>query len=141
MPIEVHIDRRARIVTAIPRGTLTHEEMIKYQKSVWSRPSVRRFDEVVDMSYVAGLDFESPQQVMSLAELSAGMDDPNIRTRLAIVASDKLHDALARMYRAYRDQDARSRRHVEIFHSVEEALKWLRPKQGKPPVARPAKRK
>lgn len=129
---------------ATPRGTLTHGDMMAYQKTVWSRPSVRGFDELIDMSEVAGLDFESPQDVLELAALSATMDDSKKRTRLAIVAADKLHHALARMYRAYRDQSPRTSREVEIFGSLDEALKWLRPsreKRRKPAGSAPAKRK
>jgi len=137
MPIDYEIDRRRRVVRATPRGTLTHQDMIEYQKTVWSRPSLRNYDELIDMSDVAGIEFESPQDVMQLAELSAGMDDPRRRTKLAIVASDKLHHALGRMYRAYRDQSPGANRQVEVFRSAEEALQWLRP----PKASRTAKRK
>ena len=134
MPIDHHVDRAKKAVVATPRGTLTHEEMVAYQRAVWSRRSLAGYDELIDMSGVDRLDLRSPGQVFELAALSATMDAGKPRSRLAIVASDKLHAALGRMYRASRTQEPSNRREIEIFPTVEAAWKWLR--AGKRPPAR-----
>lgn len=141
MPIDVRIDRRRKIVRATPRGTLTLQDMTFYQKSIWSNPDVRRFGELIDMTEVADIAYETPFDVLKVADLSAEMDDPKHVGKTAIVASDKLHLALARMYQAYRDQNPRSRRKIEMFRTLDEALEWLRPAPRKSPRVRPSGKK
>jgi hypothetical protein len=125
MPIDVKIDPELRLVVATPQGMLTHEEMVSYQRQVWSDPEMAGYQELVDMSQVDRLAFESPARVKELAALSAGMDDPKASTRMAIVASDDLYFALGRMYQAYRELNPSSTRKVEVFRNREAALRWL----------------
>jgi hypothetical protein len=135
MPIDYRIDRRRKTVVVTPRGRLTHGEMMAYQKEVWTRPELRAFNELVDMSVVDRLDLRSPNEIFKLAALAAGMDEGKPQTRMAIVASDRLHAALGQMYRASRTGHPSNRREIEVFPNLEEALDWLRPKK-QPPEAR-----
>lgn len=144
MPIDYHIDRKKKIVFTTPKVSLTHEEMVAFQQDVWARPGLRGFDELIDMSQVADVRFQSPQDVMRFAELSAGMDDPKRRTKTAIITADKLYNALGRMYQAYRAQSPGSNREVEIFRDMNEAMDWLRPRKkprGRSAPAHPVERR
>jgi hypothetical protein len=136
MPIDYRIDRRKKIVTVTPRGTLTHEEMVAYQTKVWSRSDVGGYAELIDMSVVDKLDLRSPDQIFELAALGAKMDAGNPLSRMAIVATDKLHAALGRMYRASRTEHPSNQREIEVFGTLEDALKWLR-REKRPPRGKP----
>lgn len=62
---------------------------------------------------------------MELADYSASMDLPSVRSKFAIVASDDLHFGLGRMYGAYRDLKGSEAKTVQVFRTREEAEKWL----------------
>jgi hypothetical protein len=129
MPIDYRIDRRRMLVLVTPRGLLTHGEMVAYQGEVWTRPELSGFDELIDMSNVDRLDLRSPDQIFELAALSAGMDSGKPRSKMAIVASDRLHAALGALYRASRAESPSNRRDIEVFPDLEAALDWLRPQK------------
>ncbi len=125
MPIDVRIDTDRRLVVGTPRGTMTHGDMESYQKSVWTRPELAGFHELIDMTQVEKVDFVSPEWVADIASLSAGLDAPRTATRMAIVAVSEFHLALARLYQTLRAADPRSTREVRIFPAAAEALAWL----------------
>lgn len=146
MPIDVRIDRRKKIVFATPRGLLTHEEMVAYQRDVWTRPEVAGYGELIDMTVVDRLDLRSPEQIFELAALSAQLDQDQPPSRMAIVATDRLHLALGKMYRASREANPSHRREIEIFPTQEAARDWLRARPpapeapGRVPDPKPARR-
>ena len=125
MPIEHTIDHDRRLVVARGRGILTDRDVFDYQRGVWSRPEVAGYDELVDMSGIEGIDLPSIERVRELAQLSAAMDEGAPPSRLAIVAPKDYAFALGRLYEAYRGLDQRSRKHVSVFRTVEDALTWL----------------
>jgi hypothetical protein len=127
MPIDFHIDHDARLVTARGRGTLTHEDILGYQMGVWGRPDVAGYDELVDMSEVEEIALISMDAVPRLASLSARMDPPENKSRLAIVAPSDFAFALGRRYETFRGLDPRSTKEVRVFRSLSEALAFLRP--------------
>ena len=129
MPIDYRIDAKSRIVFAMPRGTMTHADMVAYQNEVWSKRSVTGYDELIDMNGVDRVAFESPMKVMEIAELSAESDPKRSRSKIAIVAQNKLHIALGRMYQAYRSLSPQSKAAIRIFPAVEKAMRWLRPRR------------
>jgi hypothetical protein len=124
MPIEWHIDGVRRLVIAEARGTLTGEEMLRYQREVWSRPDVAGYDELVDVSAVQDTE-PSPKLVQELAALSAAMDPERGRSRFAIVAPQRALYGLARMYETYRGMENRSTTRVGVFRDRAQALLWL----------------
>ena len=130
MPIEVRIDPLQRIVFATPRGTLTTQDLFSYQKEVWSRRDLAGFSELVDMTEVEKIAFESVDRVRELAGLSAAMDEPQGSSKLAIVAVKDAHFGLARMYQSYREANPKSTREVRTFRSKEEATAWLLAKEA-----------
>lgn len=125
MSVEYQIDSVRRLVRVTLRGRLTGDELLKFQREVWSRPEVQGFDELVDASGIE-LDISSrlTSDLRGLAEIAASMDSPSA-SKLAIVASDDFGFGLGRMYATYREATAQGTRAVEVFREMEPALAWL----------------
>lgn len=134
MPITYHIDHEHRLVRARATGTLTKDDAFAYQREVWSQPEVRGYNQLIDATTMEHVDipFPSADAMRELAALAAGMDDPGVRTRFAIVAVSAFTYGLARMYATYRALDPRSTREVHVFREVAEAEKWLAGNQSVP---------
>ena len=125
MPLEHRIDHRLRLVVTRAVGTLTDDEVFSYQHDVWSRPEVAGYDELIDMSAVEHVAVPSPERIVRLASVSAGMDVRAPATRLAIIAPRDFEFGLGRMYGAHRDMDGRSTKQMGVFRTRAEALAWL----------------
>jgi hypothetical protein len=125
MPISYEIDTAAQLVLARVTGVLTHEDILGYQQSVWSRPEVVGFDELVDVTDVERIAFESSRRVGELAAVAAGMDASSKSGRLAIVAPTPESYGLARMYQTYRETSPGSTKLVKVFHTLDDAWTWL----------------
>jgi hypothetical protein len=126
MPIEYQIDHDRRLVTAQGRGVFTHDDVMRYQHEVWTRPDVAGYDELVDMTAVTRIDATSVDGVRQLAAVAAAMDDPDAYARFAIVAPQDIAYGLGRMYETYRGLDTHSTKDVAVFRTAAEALAWLR---------------
>jgi hypothetical protein len=122
-----------RLVVTRAVGTLTDDEVFAYQHDVWSRPEVAGYDELIDMSAVEHVAVPSPERIVRLASVSAGMDVRMPRTRLAIIAPRDFEFGLGRMYGAHREMDSRSTKRVGVFRSRAEAQAWLG-LDGEPPL-------
>jgi hypothetical protein len=118
MPLAHRIDHRRRLVLTRATGTLTGPEIFAYQREVWSRPDVAGYDELVDMTDVQHVAFESVERITST-------DARAPSTRFAIVAPRDFEFALGRMYGAHRELESRSTKRVGVFRSRPEALAWL----------------
>lgn len=125
MPIEYWIDHERRLVMAKGHGTLTHEDVLGYQRDVWSNPALAGYDELMDMSHVEHIALSSTERVRELARLSARMDARSSASRFAIVAPTDLAFGLGRMYGTYRNLDDRSTKEVGVFRSLDAALAFL----------------
>jgi hypothetical protein len=122
-----------RLVVTRAVGTLTDDEVFAYQHDVWSRPEVAGYDELIDMSAFEHVAVPSPERIVRLASVSAGMDVRMPRTRLAIIAPRDFEFGLGRMYGAHREMDSRSTKRVGVFRSRAEAQAWLG-LDGEPPL-------
>ena len=127
MPINYEINHERKLVQARITGTLTREDAFAFTRDVFSRPEVRTYNELIDATAMEHVDipFPSADAMRELAGLAAGMDDPNQRTKFAIVATSAFAYGLARMYATYRALDPRSTRTVSVFRSVDDAMVWL----------------
>lgn len=125
MPMTYTIDTPARLVTARPAGRLTLEDLLAYQREVWSRPETTGFDEVVEMDEVTRIDSGTPAELRQLASLAAAMDRLRGPSRLAIVAEADFHYGLARMYKTFRDDSPGSTRETQVFRTRDAARQWL----------------
>jgi hypothetical protein len=127
MPIRYQIDHERRLVHAVITGTLTRDDVFGYQNEVWTRADVRGYHQLVDASAVEQINvpFPSADAMQELAGLAASMDDPDVKSKFAIVATSAFAYGLARMYATYRALERRSTKEVAVFRSVEEAAQWL----------------
>ena len=125
MPIRYRIDHQAKVVVAAGYGTLTDAELFGYQREVWSRDDVAGFDELADMTGVEHIALPSPERLRDLAATAAAMDYPSRRCRLAIVAPSDAVFGLGRMFQVRREQDPHSKKQVEVFRTMAEALQFL----------------
>jgi len=125
MPIRYDIHHNRKLVYATLNGVLTETDMFTYQRTVWSRPDVVGYNELVDATGVTQFESVSADKVHQLANLSASMDTPPHPSRLAIVASTDAQFGMARMYQIYRELETKGTRTIQVFRSCDEALKWL----------------
>jgi hypothetical protein len=125
MPIVFSIDTEHHVVWARATGVLNDADMFDYQRTVWSRPEVAGFDEIVDMTEAGQVEMGTGDRMIRLAAASAETDIPGHPAKLAIIASEPLHFGLARMYQTYRELDPRSTKKVAVFRTRQEALEWL----------------
>jgi hypothetical protein len=125
MPIKHTIDHDKGLVMATAHGLLTDADIFAYQQTVWSRPEIKGFDELIDMGEVSGIEFVSGQRVSDLAQLSGSMDASDAPSKLAIVVATDHQFGLGRMYQAYREMAPQGTKVVRVFRDRAEALEWL----------------
>ena len=128
MPIEYQIDHDRRFVSARAIGNLTAEDIFNYQREVWSLPEAKGYNELIDMSNVKEIVSPTNDKLVELARLSASMDDREIPTKFAIVATDTFAYGMGRMYEAYRNLNPRSTKEVQVFRSMKDAMEWIEEK-------------
>ena len=126
MPIVFRVDQDARVIVAAGHGVLREADLFNYQREAWSRSDVAGFDELIDMTRVIEFAQPSAERIRDLAKLSAEMDNPVSRSRLAIVASGDFAFGLGRMFQAYRHLESSSTKEVGVFRTMEDALAFLR---------------
>lgn len=105
-------------------GILTGDDVFQYQHDVWSKPEVRGYDELMDMSDVERIDLPSVRRLKDLASFSADMDSP-ATTKFAILAPQDEAFGLGRMYETYRRLEDKSTKQVGVFRSLEAAMEFL----------------
>jgi hypothetical protein len=125
VPIQYHVDHERKVVFAEGSGTLTDEDVFGYQVEVWSRPDVKGYHELMDMTGVETIQQPTPERIHQLAELSAHMDSYDKRTRFAIVAPTTIAFGLGKMFQAQREIETRSNKEVGVFRTRTEALVFL----------------
>ena len=125
MPINYKIDHEARVVLAAGHGKLDGSEIFDYQRTVWSRPDVQGYNELMDMTNVTQVSAPSPERIQELAALSARMDPKGQNSRFAIVAPEDLAFGLGRMFQTQRSFQQGGTKEVGVFRTMPEALAFL----------------
>jgi hypothetical protein len=125
MPIKFRIDHTRLLVTARGYGVLTHQQIFRYQREVWSNPDVDGYNELMDMTDVTKIDLPSHGNIQQLAEFAADMDNPFTPSKCAIVAPGDEAFGVGRMYQTYRDLAAGGTKTVGVFRSQTEAFNFL----------------
>ena len=126
MTFSVSINRSRQFVWTTWNNTVTDELLCEYQRSVWGDPSIVGYDELEDLRAVTAFS-ATPAGLRRLASIAAGMDDPDCRSKFAMVTSTNMGFGLARMYEAYRELDPRSTKEVAVFGDIKSAFAWLCP--------------
>lgn len=124
MPIEYTIDHARRLVWARGHGHVTGGDIMSYQRDVWSRPDVKGFNELVDMSAVEQFDMPTPKDLKDLAGTAAAMDT-RTRSKFAIVAPTDEAFGLGRMYETYRRLERQGTKEIGVFRTLDEAFAFL----------------
>jgi|SoiMethySBSTD1v2_1073268.scaffolds.fasta_scaffold1038840_3 hypothetical protein len=124
MPIGFKVDHERRLVYSWGVERFTDDDVFAYQRNVWSRADVQGYDELVDMTDVKEIAVPSGERVRDLAKLSVTMDAPR-ESKFAIVAPSDFAFGLGRMYEAYRGLEQGSKKQVQVFRSLEDALIFL----------------
>jgi hypothetical protein len=132
MPITYRIDHEGRVVIARGYGTLTDEEVFRYQREAWSGMDVVGYNELVDLTHVSKIELPSVERVQALASVAASMDRAPATSRFAIVAPGDLAYGLGRMFQTYRRLEKSSTKEVEVFRTLSDALAFLRISQPVP---------
>ena len=125
----IEIDKEHSRVLTTWGPVVTDAALMDYQKSVWSDPAVRGFDELIDFRGLDKIEVTT-EGLEAVAHAAAGMDEQIEPSRFAIVIRDTLSFGLSRMYEAFREMHAKSSRQIMIFHHLEEAIGWLDEKHG-----------
>ena len=126
MAIIYCIDHERRIVLARGYGAFTDDDVFQYQHAAWSGSETAGFNELVDMTLVTDIQLVSIHRVHDLALTAADMDAPPPRSsKLAVVAPDDFAFGMGRMYEAYRELHPDTRKEVEIFRVMADALAFL----------------
>ena len=125
MPIIYHADSAKRRILAEASGAISQQELFDYQKAVGTRPEWAGYDELLDVSRVAGLVDVRPDNLKALADFAASMDDPAQPSKFALVAPQDLYFGLGRMYESLRESATHTTRRIAAFRTRAEAERWL----------------
>ncbi|MBI1795753.1 MAG: hypothetical protein HY076_02275 [Candidatus Eisenbacteria bacterium] len=131
MPITWEVDHARRLVLAKASGVMQGHEVREYQTTVWSRPDIAGYDELVDMTDVQEIALTSASRARELASISAEMDrpapadGPDRPPRFAIVAPNEIAFAMGKMYETFRQMEPKSMKEVRVFRTRAEALRFL----------------
>lgn len=125
MPIACRVDHALRLVIARAYGTFAEGDIHAYQADVWSQPEVQGYHEIVDMSLVTEIVTPTLDKVHWLARISAKMDDPDRRSKFAIIAPSDVAFGMGRMYASMRGTQTESTKEVGVFRTLDEALEFL----------------
>jgi len=131
MPILTRVDHARRLVITKASGVLHDQEMTRYLRTIWSRPEVAGFDELVDITGVEQIALPSLGRARELASLSFSMDrpaspdEPERLSRFAIVAPAAIAVAIDSMYRTLRAMQPKKTREVAVFKTMAEAQVFL----------------
>ena len=125
MPIVHRIDHERKLVIARGYGAFTGDDILGYQRTVWSGKDVVGYDELVDMTLVSEVGRPTPHQIRNLATLASQMDLASAPSRFAIVAPGEAAHALAVAFQKQRQLQQRSSKDVGVFRTFAEAWEFL----------------
>jgi len=125
VPVKYRIDHQRRLILTWGVGTVLAQDLFEYQRTVWSRPDVAGFREVVDMTLAETVESPTAAKMRELASLSAEMAESVATGRLAIVAPQQLMFGLGRMYEAYREMQPGTQKEMAVFRTLDEASIYL----------------
>ena len=122
MPVSIQVDHAKRRVVGVASGVLEDKELFAYQQEAGRFPV---YDEIFDGTAVEHLQNVDPASLKKLASVAASTDVAGQRSRLAIVAALDVHYGMGRMYESFRECEPHTIREAAVFHSREEAERWL----------------
>ncbi len=125
MPLAYRIDAKHRVVVATGSGVLTIDDLFAYQREAWLDRKVCGYNELVDMRDVDRIDPPSAAHLRDFSDFAASMDEAVGESKLAVVAKGDLDFGLARMFQSYRELNPNSKKRIQVFRSLRDALAYL----------------
>jgi hypothetical protein len=125
MSIKYWVDHERRFVMLKFLDNLTVGDVFAYKQDVGSRPELAGYDELADLSGVERIVGTSITPLMEVARLAADMDVGSPSAKVAIFAPTDLVFGLGRLYMAHRNMVDTATKEVEVFRSLEDAIKFL----------------
>lgn len=131
MGLKYTIDNNLRRITLEFDKTCVLEDFHNYLDEVWADPAtagISGFNELVllnDSEYLGEIDTTG---LLKLAQHGRQRDDSSSRAKIAIVYWETSNDTLATylpVYKGARNLIPNSKREVQIFHEVGDAVDWL----------------
>ena len=126
MSITIQIDHARQRVVGVASDTLEDHDLFAYQKEAGKFPS---YDGIFDGTLVDRLHDINSASLKTLAGVAAAADRADQRAKLAIVAAQDVHFGLGRMYESFRECIPHATKEAAVFHTREEAEKWLEAKE------------
>lgn len=128
MSIRHHVDDKKRLIITIVKGKASDNDFIealnKYQADFKSKPEYSIYNEVVDFSNLTDISLTS-NGLRSIALVAKKTDQPEHKTKLALIVTSSLAFGLARMYQACRSLDAAGNKEVGVFKASCDAFEWV----------------
>ena len=114
---ECVVDAARRLVTVKFGKKLTFADIERYAKQLRLNPSFQPdYSEIVDLTEVEELDLQADE----FLKLADKIDPFSPEAKRAFVVRTSVQSHAARMHKVLRTQ-----RNIEIFHSIEEAERWI----------------
>jgi hypothetical protein len=123
MKVKHSIDKQRRLVLTTAEGCVTFDDVTEHQDRLLADPDFDlNFDQLIDMTNVTTLDVSADG-----ARMIAHRRIFSPKSRRAIVATKPHIFGMGRMMEIYHEDVEYAE--VEVFHSIDEALKWLQRKE------------
>ena len=128
MPLTFRVDEENRLVFAVASGTLTIDDLYRYQMDMWTSIELREYNELIDLTSVDAFVPPTADHIRDFSDFATSMEVNSSPSKLAIVAEGDFEFGLARMFQVFRETHPQSKKEVAVFRSVPEAMKYLKTK-------------
>src|SRR5262245_25421334 len=119
MTVRSSIDKQRRLVLTTVEGCVTFDDARRHQDRLLADPEFdASFDQLIDATSVTKIDI-SADEVRTLAHSHVF----SLKSRRAVVATKPDVFGMGRMAEIYHEDIGNNE--VEVFYSMDEALKWL----------------
>jgi hypothetical protein len=117
--VSYSIDKQRRLIRTAAEGLVKFDDVRGHQDRLLADPDFdTSFDQLIDATAVTKFEISADE-----ARILANRSILSSKSRRAFVATKPHIFGLGRMMEAYRD--GRDYADVEVFYSMDEALKWL----------------
>ena len=119
MTVRYSIDKQRRLVLTKAEGCVTFDDVRRHQDRLLADPEFdASFDQLIDATSVTKVDI-SPDELRTVAHRHVF----SLKSRRALVATKPDVFGVGRMMEIYQEDSGHTE--LEVFYSMDEALKWL----------------
>ena len=128
MPAKYVIDIKAKLLITTWEGDVTDIDFIEglkeYQKNIQSKSEYNGFNEVLDLTGIAGIKLTT-DGLRIIGSIASRTDSKEINTKLAFIVSSNLAYGLVRMYEVLRTFSKNSTKTICVFKKESDAFEWV----------------